>query len=193
MASKVKYVTPFGVAEYPHLNTPDSKGKRADNKYKTKLRLRGDNPDTQAFVKKIDAACAELKNAKKVSELYRPYTVDEETGDVIFVTKSKYAPAIFDAKNHPARKVKIGRGSTIRLTGELVPFDDAPNYPDGGINARLHQVQIKELQDTQSAFDEVDGGYEYDPDDAADDEAVSGNSSDESDSDASEGNAALDI
>src|SRR5690348_511137 len=103
MASKVKFVTPFGVASYPHLNKPDTKGKYADNKYKTKLVLPGDDPDTQAFVKKIEEALQELKGSKKAS-LHRPYQVDEDTGEVIFTAKTKYAPAIFDAKNRKARK-----------------------------------------------------------------------------------------
>jgi hypothetical protein len=187
MASKVKFVTPFGVASYPHLNAPDTKGKYADNKYKTKLVLRGDDPDTQAFVKRVDAALEELKGSKKAS-FHRPYTVDDETGEVTITAKSKYAPAIFDAKNQKARKVKIGRGSTIRLMGELVPFEK-------GITAQLHQVQIKELNGWgESAFDAVEDGYEYDPEDAADDEAASGNDSgsDQDDGD-EESSAALDI
>jgi hypothetical protein len=184
MASKVKFVTPFGEASYPHLNAPDTKGKYADNKYKTKLVLRGDDPDTQAFVNKIEEALQELKGSKKAT-LHRPYTVDEETGEVVFTAKTKYAPAIFDAKNRKARKVKIGRGSTIRLTGELLDFDK-------GIHAQLHQVQIKDLNGYgSSAFDEIEDGYEYDPEDAEDEAA--GNTSDDSAEDDGDDSSALDI
>lgn len=187
---KVKFVTPFGVANFPHLNKPDTKGKRADGKYKTKLTLRGDDPDTQAFVKSINKALTELKGSAD-EDLYRPITVDEETGEVTFTAKSKYAPAIFDAKNREARKARITRGSVIRILGEFVPFDDAPNYPDGGINARLYQVQIKELNGSNSGFDAVEDGYEYDPDDAADDEAADDTGDDDASDD--DGSSALDI
>jgi hypothetical protein len=192
MASKVKFVTPFGVAQYPHLNKPDTKGRYADNKYKTKLVLRGDDPDTQAFVKKIDAAVKELHGSDKAS-IYRPYEVDDESGDVIFISKSKYAPAIFDAKNRSARKAKIGRGSTLRLMGEFIGYGEGKK---AGVSAQLHQVQIKELNGWgSSGFDEVEDGYEYDPEEFAEDEAANSNSSDSDDSDASEAedNAALDI
>jgi hypothetical protein len=190
MASKVKFTTPFGVAQYPHLNTPDTKGKRADGKYKTKLVLKGDDPNTQAFVQAIDKALVELKGSKD-ADLYRPISVDEETGEVTLTVKSKYAPAIFDAKNREARKTRIRRGSVIRILGEFVPFDDAPKYPDGGINARLYQVQIKELSGA-SGFDTIEDGYEYDPSDA-EDEAANNANDDAEDGDSDDGSSSLDI
>lgn len=186
MANKVKFVTPFGVASYPHLNKPDTKGKYADNKYKTKLVLRGDDPDTQAFVKSVKQALKDLKGTAK-STHHIPVAIDEETGEVTFTAKSKYAPAIFDAKNQKARKAKIGRGSTIRLMGELVEFDK-------GISAQLHQVQIKELNGWgESAFDTVEDGYEYDPEDADDEDADTDGNDDDSEAEDGDDSSALDI
>lgn len=155
VTKKVKFVSPFGTARYPHISKPDTVGQYADGKYKVKLVLPAGAPETQAFIKSIEDAAEEIHGAKG-KKLYRPYTVDEDANEAVFTFKSQYAPSVFDAKKRPARGVNIGGGSVLRLTGTFVAFDK-------GISAQLNQVQIKELNGFgQCSFDEVDDGYEFD-------------------------------
>jgi hypothetical protein len=157
---KIKFTSPFGVAKYPHISSPDTKGKYADDKYKTKLILNLQDPGVQAFVKACDDAAVSIHGSAG-ADLYKPYKVDENAGTVEFTFKSLYAPAIFDAKNQSAQKANVGGGSTIRILGSFMEYEK-------GITAALNQVQIKDLNSFgSSGFDAVDDGYEYDESDAA--------------------------
>ena len=179
MPYKQKFKSPFGVARYPHLSKPDTVGKFADNKYKTKLVLRADAPEAVAFMAEIDAAfkAAHPKPNKLCN--YVPYTVDEETNEAVFTFKSTYAPAIFDGQRASmnGKNVIIGGGSKLRVMGSFVEFEK-------GISAQLNQVQVTDLQAFgECGFDEVEGGFSADDyedskpkptasDDAADDDSL---------------------
>lgn len=157
MTTKVKFTTPFGVARYPHISSPDTKGKYADNKFKVKLVLPLGSPEAQSFIAKIEEAAKELGKSGK--SMYRPYTEDEDTNEAIFVLKTNYAPPIFDGRGHPAKGVKVGAGSVIRLLGNIVPYEK-------GITMQFNQVQIKELSGFgESGFEAIDDGYEFSEDD----------------------------
>lgn len=156
--NKIKLTTPFGVARYPHISSPDTKGKYADNKFKTKLVFPISDPAALAMVEEIKAAAASLGKGPKE---YIPVTVDEEAGEIVLVTKTQYAPAIFDGRGNAAKGVQIGGGSVLRVLGNIVPYDK-------GVTLQMNQVQIKELNGFGTCgFDAVDDGYEYDPSDAA--------------------------
>jgi len=85
-----------------------------------------------------------------------PYFVDEETGEITLSfkmvasgenrkTKEKFTqkPVIFDAKGQPVTTdLKIGSGSVIRVSYELLPFATALG---AGASLRLKAVQIIEL------------------------------------------------
>ncbi|QOC54163.1 hypothetical protein [Caulobacter vibrioides] len=90
-----KILTPKGVAIYPHLNKADTKY-NADGRFHTKLALDADDPETQAFVAKLEAIrdevfdkkYAELVEAKKVARAKEmtkgpvfKVEVDDETGE----------------------------------------------------------------------------------------------------------------
>lgn len=180
-SNKVKFTSPFGVAKYPHISSPDTKGKYADGKYKTKLVMPIDDPAAVKFMEAVDKAAEEL-HGKAGAKLYKPYEVDEEGGEVTFIFKTKYAPAIFDSRNRPAKGVNVGGGSVIRLMGSFVEFDK-------GISAQFNQVQIKELNGFgTSAFDAVDDGYTF-----SDDDVVADNDSDEDSEGPTRNAAAMDI
>ena len=181
---KVKFTSPFGVAKYPHISSPDTKGKFADGKYKTKLTLPIDDEGAVRFMAEIDAAAEEIHGAAG-AKLYKPYEVDEEAGEVTFTLKTKYEPAIFDASNRKARGVHIGGGSVIRLMGNIVEYDK-------GVTCQFNQVQIKELNGFgTSGFDAVEDGYDYDPDDAMTNSSTSGN--DDNGDASGKPNSALDV
>lgn len=180
LPNKVKFTSPFGVAKYPHISSPDTKGKYADNKYKTKLVLPIDDAGAVAFQKHIDDAASEIHGAKGAS-MYKPYEVDEEAGEITFTFKTQYAPAVFDSRGKPAKGVMVGGGSVVRVMGQLVEFDK-------GISAQFNQVQIKELNGFGvCGFDAVEDGYAYSPDDVT--ESFSNNTNDTGGDNA----AALDI
>jgi len=179
LAQKVKFVSPFGTANYPHISSPDTVGKFADNKYKTKLVMPAGDPATQKFVEAIKAAAQQIHGAKGL-KLYMPFVEDEEANTVTFIFKTQYEPTVFDARNKPInlKKVRIGGGSVLRLLGNFVEFEK-------GISAQFNQVQVKELNGAgSSGFDAVDDGYEYDPADHADDEENSGSDAGEAPNDA---------
>jgi hypothetical protein len=158
-ATKVKFTSPFGAAKYPHISSPDTKGKYADNKYKTKLVMSLEDPEAVAFMVAIDEAATDI-HGKAGAKLYKPYVADEESGEITFIFKTNFAPAIFDASNNEAPRLKIGNGSVLRLMGSLVGFEK-------GISAQFNQVQVRELNGFgSSGFDAVEGGYEYDQSDS---------------------------
>lgn len=174
--TKIKFVSPFGTAQYPHISEPDTKGKYADNKYKTKLTLPAGDPAAQAFVSSIEAAATELgKDGKKD---YRPYVEDEDANTVTFTFKSQYAPNVFDSKNNPiTSKTRIGGGSVLRVIGVFMPYGEGTK---AGITAQINQIQVKALNGPGvSAFDEVDDGYTVDDgdDSSASDGGTSANDS----------------
>lgn len=159
MSNKIKFTSPFGAARYPHISKPDTVGKYADNKFKTKLVCAGGDPAALAFVQKLKDAALEL-HGKKGLTLYMPFVIDEEANEIIFIMKTNYAPAIFDGKGAPAKGVNVGGGSVVRLMGNIVPFEK-------GVTMQFNQVQIKELNGFGSCgFEEIEDGYEYDASDA---------------------------
>lgn len=160
MATKIKFTSPFGAAQYPHLSKPDTKGKFADNKYKTKLVCSTADKDAQAFITFLDEAAIEL-HGKAGAKLYKPYVLDEEAGNVTFIFKTQYAPGIFDAALGQAKGVDVGNGSVLRVMGVVVEFEK-------GITAQINQIQIKELNSAGvCGFDKVEDGYVFDQSDVA--------------------------
>lgn len=179
MTNKVKFTSQFGVARYPHISSPDSKGKYADNKYKTKL-VFPINDSTMQMVASIKEAATQLG---KTAKQYLPIEVDEDAGEIVLTTKSAYAPAIFDGKGNAAKGVQIGGGSVLRVMGNITPFDK-------GVTLQLNQVQIKELNGFGTcAFDQVEDGYEFDPSDVS----LPASSMDAADTGTASNGAALDI
>jgi hypothetical protein len=152
---KIKFTSPFGVAKYPHISSPDTKGKYADNKFKTKLVFQLGDAGVSDFIKACDDAAKEIHGSAGAT-LYKPYVLNEDEGVVEFVFKTQYAPAIFDARNQSAQGAQIGGGSVLRILGSFVEYDK-------GITCALNQVQIKQLNSFgSSGFGAVDGGFEYD-------------------------------
>lgn len=156
MATKVKFVSPFGTAQYPHISSPDTQGKYADNKFKTKLVMPLGDPEAQAFIKTIDDAAITC-HGPKGAKLHKPYVVDEDANTVTFTFKTTYQPGVFDGRNKPVPSTThIGGGSVLRVMGNLVEYEK-------GVSAQMNQVQVRELNGPGvSAFDEVEGSYEYD-------------------------------
>jgi len=168
--AKKLLTTPKGVAVYPHLSKPDTKFNK-NGVYTVKLRLEG--AEALAFAKQINAVAKikveELrteKGAKKVKAADLPISRETdkdgtETGALVFSFKMNATgknkagevftrqPAIFNAQGVPDKTMRIGGGSTIRVSYELVPYDRVSTETKGmflaGASLRLYAVQVIEL------------------------------------------------
>lgn len=163
-----RFVTDTGIAVYPYLIEPDTQF-NADGEYKVKLRLSPDSKvydekrkaltDIQSFIdEKMEAALekAQQENKGKIKEADAPYTIDEETGEVLvnFKLKAKgqtrdgkefeQKPALFDAKGKPFDGEALWGGSRIKVSFEVVPF--YTKLIGAGVTLRLKAVQVIELK-----------------------------------------------
>lgn len=147
---------PRGIARYPHISAPDTKGKYADGKYKTSIVL--SDAETKALKKELQALGAKWFPDGESFKL--PIKTDKKDGTVFVEAKSHKKPMVVDAKRKPIpAHVRIGGGSIIRVNV------NASNY-DGGINLYLEAVQVIELKqygDPLAGFQDEDG---FDADDA---------------------------
>ena len=155
---KQTFTTSKGVAVYPHLNKPDF-AFNTDGVYSTKLRLAAkDATDLVEAVKKA----AEGEFGKAANTARMPYTVDDETGDLIFIAKSKFAPKMIDSSGHliaDASKPQVYGGSVIKMAGTVYPYTAGGNK---GVSLQLAGIQIVSLADpigATFAFATEDGGY----------------------------------
>lgn len=158
----IRFVTPIGTAVYPKISRPDTSGKFADGKFKTDIDF-GDH--TPALIKKVKDAAKEWGTPDNFP--FREEMKKDEsgkkvpTGRILFKFKSKFRPAVFDAKkNAVPEDVTIGGGTQLRIDATLFPYEEGK----GGVSLRLGPVQVIELVeggDSAANFDEVDG-FEYD-------------------------------
>lgn len=182
MATKPKnprYVTPAGTAGYPYLTKPDTQF-NPDGEYKVKLQVAaGDAANKlvtfldEQFELAVEKA-KEQNQGKKIKSADAPYQVDEDTGNVTlnFKLKAKVTPkhgdafeqrpAVLDAKLKPiSQNVKVGNGSTIKVSYEVIPFYTA--LIGAGITLRLKAVQVLELREVTGGGDfgfEAEDGFE---------------------------------
>lgn len=169
MAKKPRIYGTFGpfVFAYPHITSPDSEGTYADNKYK----VDAIGAPTSDGMVAAQAACADaLKQfglPKKGTNLPIKRELSkndagkkEETGKLLFRSKSQYAPVVVDASGNPIegkvlKKLKIGAGSEGLIEGYFSPYETTEKVrnADGeletvtvtGISFTLTSVQLIKL------------------------------------------------
>ena len=172
--------TPVGVAQYPHLNTPDTKFNPV-GEYKVNIVVPVD--EAQDFIESVEAVYEEAydleckqKKKKKIKRADFPWELNEEETHVIIKTKMKakvetksgdswtQRPALFDAAGKPmSPKIRIGGGSELLASIEAYPWF-APSL-GFGISLRPKAVQVIKLiqGDGKSAedfgFGAVERGY----------------------------------
>lgn len=157
-SQKQTFTTSKGVAVYPHLNKPDF-AFNTDGVYSTKLRVPA--KDATELVEAVKKA-AEGEFGKEAKAARMPYTVDDETGDLIFIAKSKFAPKMIDSSGHliaDVSKPQVYGGSVIKMAGTVYPYSAGGNK---GVSLQLAGVQIVSLADpigATFAFAAEDGGY----------------------------------
>lgn len=188
MAKKKKYekvTSPIGVANYPYLNTPDTKFKE-EGEYKVDLLL--NKVDDAQFLgalkarseKAVEEAKVKLAEKNKHAQIkkldvYYPFEViyDEEGNEteqvkVKFKTKAQFTtkdgkvvnltPDLFDAQGKPLdrQEVIIYAGSEIRVNFTPAPFY-SPAINKAGVSLRINAVQVIELGTGNSATAESYG------------------------------------
>ena len=151
MAQRQTFVTHKGTAQYPWLNKADTQFD-PEGVFKTTLLVPQDQ--TKELTDKLKQV-AEGEFGKKASGARMPFKVDEETGMMAIMAKSKYQPKFFDSKgqvvNNPPN---IFGGSIIKIGGVISPYTVTGN---NGISLRLTNVQIIEpVSQTGSGLDGFD-------------------------------------
>jgi hypothetical protein len=96
---------------------------------------------------------------KKANGARMPYKIDEETGMMAIIAKSKFQPKFFDSKGQVVTNPpNIFGGSIIKIGGVISPYTVTGN---NGISLRLTKVQIIEpVSQTGSGLD----GFEAEDD-----------------------------
>lgn len=137
MAKNPIITTPYGIANYPHISRPDTEGKFADGKYKTKLNL------TKEAMAKFKADFT-----KAVGSIPKGYKVPwgEKDGQEYVIAKSQYQPKIELVDGARMEEDQyVGGGSTIKLAVEIYDYDK-------GYSLRLKGVKVKELVSGGGSF-----------------------------------------
>lgn len=178
-----KFVTPAGVAVYPHLVRPDTKFD-SDGVYTVQLAI--DGPDANELIAQLEAArdlfAKEFKSENKakfakasIADVYEDEVDDEgeETGRVLIRAKQKALikardgtmypkyVKLFDAQNNVITPDSVWGGSRLILAGVLIPYYMASSK-EIGVSLRLSAVQILELVEGDGGSAESFGFGEQD-------------------------------
>lgn len=140
---------------FNYINEPDSKGRYADNKYKTNLKY--DDLDDLMAVKErvteggkaklvaanLEEICHRLALEEwgddfDLEELRVPWRLAEDQtkeyyeGLNTIAAKTKYAPALFDSQRNKLKKgVKIYSGDVISIIVDLLPYESTEKVREG--------------------------------------------------------------
>ena len=174
MAEKlIQFTTPKGIAQYPWLSKPDTKFNE-EGVYKVDLII--PKADAIPLLKQINEVFAEnvdkeTKRAKgqDVVKAKPPYWEElddakQPTGNVVLRLKSKYKPAVFDAKGIPMVDSNIWGGSELKVNGTIAPY--FTSIIGAGVSLRLSAVQVIQYVEGGSGGAEGFGfkeevGYEH--------------------------------
>jgi hypothetical protein len=155
---KMLFTTPKGTAIYPWLNRADFQFDTA-GQFKVNLRISQD--DAKELMGNVQDAANDAFGAKaKTAKM--PWKVEPETGDVLFITKSKFKPRLVDSTGQvipESNEPQVNSGSTIKCAGTIFPYSAGGNI---GISLQLAGVQLIELAErgeTSLGFGAEEGGF----------------------------------
>jgi len=158
MAQKKTFNTPKGTAMYPWLNKADF---QFDSNGQFKVNLKVSKEEGQQLVDQVKEAAAEAFGAK-AAKAHLPFKTDDETGELIIVTKSKFRPKACDSTGAVIAENNVPPiygGSTLKLAGNIYPYTAGGR---NGVSLQLSAYQIVELaQASQSgvSFGAEEGGF----------------------------------
>lgn len=163
---KITFKTQRGIAMYPWLNKADF---QFDTNGQFKVNLRVPKDDAKEIIDTVQAAAKEAFG-DKAKTARMPFKTDEDTGDLIIVTKSKFQPKFMDSTGSmitPNNLPPIYGGSVLKLAGTVYPYTAGGN---NGVSLQLGGVQIIELSEGSTGgidFEAVEGGFVAANDNAA--------------------------
>jgi hypothetical protein len=154
---KKNFMTPQATLAYAYLTKPDT-AFDSEGVYKTDFRLM---PDAAKPLLDDMRAVAKEAFGAEASKIALPYKVDDETGELTFKVKSKYAPRIVDASGQAVdagSMPMIYGGSEARIAGNIQAYDTKSNK---GVTLQLAAVQVISLAERQGGanFGAVEGGF----------------------------------
>lgn len=160
MANKKKltFTTPKGTAMYPWLNKADYQFD-SNGQFKVNLKLK---PEEGKQLMDDCRAAANDAFGTKAKSAKMPWKNDDDTGDVIFITKSKFKPKFVDSQGQMIAENNVPPifgGSTLKLAGTLYPYTAGGNV---GVSLQLAGVQIVELSEGSNggiSFGAEEGGF----------------------------------
>lgn len=147
--SKKTFTTPKGTAVYPHLNRADY-AFNSDGVFTTKLRLPADQAKTLMDTVR---AVAQDEFGKKATSAKLPWKIDEETGDVVLVAKSKFKSKFMDSTGKLISENNVPEiygGSVLKLAGTLYAWSAGGAH---GVTLQLGGVQIVTLAEPVGSFE----------------------------------------
>src|SRR5574337_37986 len=160
MAKRISFISPIGVAVFPHITVKDTEGKYATNKYTTRLEL------DSAGLAKVNAQFKTLLKqfTWDVKNPKLPFKLDKEGNPTKLYASSKFLPLVIDAKKHiivdkdnPPSAEKLAElavrgGSKIKIGCNVFQYDK-------GLSLQLETVQVIERIGGSSlaGFDEEEG------------------------------------
>lgn len=165
---KMTFRTTKGIAMYPWLNRADF---QFDSNGQFKVNLRVSQDDGKAIVEAAKAAAQEAFGAKAKSARM-PFKTDEDTGELIIVTKSKFKPKFMDSTGQLISENNVPPiygGSTLKLAGTMYPYTAGGN---SGVSLQLAGVQIIELSEGSNggiSFEAEENGFVADNDNPSND------------------------
>ena len=172
-----RYVTPAGIAVYPYLTEPDTKFD-PEGAFKVTLRLapsgeisttKGETKGSieqfladmaeasynKAVADEAKSAAADARKPKKIKQADLPYSLDDDTGEVLINFKLRASgktragevftqkPALFTDTGSPFTGDAIWGGSELMVNFEVIPFYTA--LIGAGISLRLKAAQVLTL------------------------------------------------
>lgn len=187
MAKSIYRDTAFGLAQYPHLNKPDSKFNPDNPMFKTGLLLSGDDALNMkarvdeaaeaayaAFFEEGDGKAIPMGKRKEYT-VYRPYeevtddNTGDPTGDIVFDFKQnaniklrdgtvkRVEIGIYDAKGEPVKDVLVRHGSEVRINYSMRPIP-MKSLKQIGVRLDFGRVQVRKwAEGSAGGFGAVDG------------------------------------
>lgn len=166
MATKKKltFSTSKGIAMYPWLNKADF---QFDSNGQFKVNLKLDKKDAAVLIDQVKEAAANEFGVKEAQNIRMPFKTDDDTGQIIIVTKSKFKPKFMDSQGQLISENNVPQiygGSTLKLAGTIYPYVAGGNK---GVSLQLAGVQIVELSQGETSavsFGVEEGGFVADND-----------------------------
>lgn len=155
---KLTFTTPKGIAVYPWLNKADYE---YDSNGQFKVSLRVTKDASQELVDVVTKA-AQDAFGDKAKNARLPFKKDEDTGDTLIATKSKFRPKFMDSTGALINERDVPQiygGSTLKLAGTIYCYSAGGN---NGVSLQLGGVQIIDLSEGSNggiSFEAEEGGF----------------------------------